>query len=175
MVHVSQLSRRFVKEPNKVVNVGDRVKVKVLSVDRTRKRISLSIKKAIGKKVTQSLAAESPASPADGSAPPPVAAEPDSTAPQAESSAPEESAHPGLDTECPAATSADEMPGRMTVPEPETSDAEPPGDDVTSDDVAPVDDSPAASLAEAPPEPDPGPETDPSEPKNDSGPGPEAP
>jgi protein Tex len=46
LVHVSELAHRFVKEPGLVVKVQDRVKVKVLSVDRDRKRIALSIKQA---------------------------------------------------------------------------------------------------------------------------------
>ena len=44
LVHVSELSNRFVKDPSEVVKVGDRVKVKVLQVDEVRKRIGLSIK-----------------------------------------------------------------------------------------------------------------------------------
>jgi protein Tex len=44
LVHVSQLSDRFVKDPHAVVRVGDRLKVRVLSVDVARKRISLSAK-----------------------------------------------------------------------------------------------------------------------------------
>ncbi len=44
LVHVSELSNRFVKDPAEVVKVGDRVRVKVLSVDLARKRIGLSIK-----------------------------------------------------------------------------------------------------------------------------------
>jgi protein Tex len=46
LVHVSELAHRFVKDPAEVVKVGDRVKVRVLSVDRDRKRIALSIKQA---------------------------------------------------------------------------------------------------------------------------------
>ena len=46
LVHVSELAHRFVKDPAEVVTVGDRVKVKVLSVDLPRKRIGLSIKAA---------------------------------------------------------------------------------------------------------------------------------
>jgi uncharacterized protein len=46
LVHVSQLARRFVRDPNAAVQVGDIVKVKVLSVDAERRRISLSIKQA---------------------------------------------------------------------------------------------------------------------------------
>jgi uncharacterized protein len=44
LVHVSQLSDRFVKDPHAVVRVGDRLKVRVISVDLARKRISLSAK-----------------------------------------------------------------------------------------------------------------------------------
>jgi len=44
LVHVSQLSHRFVKHPSQVVKVGDIVKVKVLEVDMRRKRISLTMK-----------------------------------------------------------------------------------------------------------------------------------
>jgi uncharacterized protein len=44
LVHVSELSHRFIKEPADVVKVGDRVKVKVLGVDLARKRIALSLK-----------------------------------------------------------------------------------------------------------------------------------
>lgn len=44
LVHVSELANRFVKDPAEVVKVGDRVRVKVLSVDLARKRMALSIK-----------------------------------------------------------------------------------------------------------------------------------
>ncbi len=47
LVHVSHLSDRFIKDPNEAVKVGEIVKVKVLAVDVTRKRISLSIKEAL--------------------------------------------------------------------------------------------------------------------------------
>ncbi|MEG1943003.1 MAG: helix-hairpin-helix domain-containing protein, partial [Angelakisella sp.] len=44
LVHVSQLSDRFIKHPSQAVKVGDIVKVKVLEVDLRRKRISLTMK-----------------------------------------------------------------------------------------------------------------------------------
>ena len=44
MVHVSELSHRFIKEPAEAVKTGQIVKVKVLSVDVKAKRIALSIK-----------------------------------------------------------------------------------------------------------------------------------
>jgi len=46
LVHVSELAHRFVKDPAEVAKVGERVKVRVLKVDRERKRIGLSIKQA---------------------------------------------------------------------------------------------------------------------------------
>lgn len=44
LVHVSQLSNRFVKNPNEVVKVHQKVTVTVLDVDVERKRISLSMR-----------------------------------------------------------------------------------------------------------------------------------
>ncbi len=44
LVHISQLSDRFVKHPLDVVKVGDIVKVWVMSVDVQKKRISLTMK-----------------------------------------------------------------------------------------------------------------------------------
>ena len=46
LVHISALSKKFVKHPLDVVKLGDIVKVKILSVDMERKKISLSIKDA---------------------------------------------------------------------------------------------------------------------------------
>ncbi len=45
LVHISQLSDRFVRDPSLVVKVGDIVEVTVLEVDERKKRISLSMKK----------------------------------------------------------------------------------------------------------------------------------
>lgn len=45
LVHISQLSDRFVKHPSEVVKVGDVVTVRVLSVDVAKKRIALTMKK----------------------------------------------------------------------------------------------------------------------------------
>jgi protein Tex len=44
LVHVSELADRFVRDPAEVVKVGDRVRVRVLSVALARQRIGLSIK-----------------------------------------------------------------------------------------------------------------------------------
>ena len=44
LVHVSQISDKFIRHPSEVLAVGDIVKVVVLDVDEKKKRISLSIK-----------------------------------------------------------------------------------------------------------------------------------
>ena len=44
LVHISALSRQFVKDPHTVVKTGDVVKVKVMEVDAPRKRIGLSMR-----------------------------------------------------------------------------------------------------------------------------------
>lgn len=44
MVHISQLANKFVKDPNEVVRLQQKVKVKVVELDFARKRIALSMK-----------------------------------------------------------------------------------------------------------------------------------
>lgn len=44
LVHISELSQKFVDDPHKVVAPGDQVKVRVLKVDPEKKQISLSMK-----------------------------------------------------------------------------------------------------------------------------------
>ena len=44
LVHISQMTERFIKHPLEAVSVGDVVDVKVLSVDLNKKRISLTMK-----------------------------------------------------------------------------------------------------------------------------------
>ncbi|ETW94142.1 MAG: RNA-binding protein [Candidatus Entotheonella factor] len=44
LVHISELSQRFVRDPREVVHVGQVVQVRVLSVDQALQRISLSMK-----------------------------------------------------------------------------------------------------------------------------------
>lgn len=43
LVHVSRMSDEYVRDPAELVSAGDRITVRVLSVDRTRNRISLSM------------------------------------------------------------------------------------------------------------------------------------
>ncbi len=57
LVHISELSDRYIKEPSDVVKAGQIVKVRVLSADAKTKRIALSMKKP-GAKPAQRTAAK---------------------------------------------------------------------------------------------------------------------
>ena len=46
LVHISEISDRYIKHPSEELTVGQIVKVKVISLDIPKKRIGLSIKKA---------------------------------------------------------------------------------------------------------------------------------
>ena len=45
LVHISEISDRYIKHPSEVLSVGDEVRVVILDVDEKKKRISLSMKK----------------------------------------------------------------------------------------------------------------------------------
>jgi len=45
LIHISEMGEKFISDPHKILKVGQLVKVRVLSVDRERKRIALSLKK----------------------------------------------------------------------------------------------------------------------------------
>lgn len=44
LVHISQLADKYVSDPNDVVSLHQQVQVKVIQVDKERKRISLTLK-----------------------------------------------------------------------------------------------------------------------------------
>lgn len=44
LIHISELSNRYIKHPKEIVKIGDIVKVRILNVDKDRGRISLSMK-----------------------------------------------------------------------------------------------------------------------------------
>jgi uncharacterized protein len=67
LVHVSQLSDSFVKDPHAVVKAGDVVKVRVVEVDVPRKRIGLTMKSDGGTSARDQAASRAaPAKPARG-------------------------------------------------------------------------------------------------------------
>jgi len=44
LVHISEMTDRFIRNPSEVVSVGDIVKVKVIGIDREKQKVSLSMK-----------------------------------------------------------------------------------------------------------------------------------
>ena len=44
LVHISEMSEKFVKDPKDIVKVGDIVKVKVIEKDLDRQKVKLSMK-----------------------------------------------------------------------------------------------------------------------------------
>ncbi len=44
LVHISEMSNRFIKNPSEIVSVGDIVKVKVIGIDREKQKVSLTMK-----------------------------------------------------------------------------------------------------------------------------------
>ncbi|MDD4066971.1 MAG: Tex family protein [Clostridia bacterium] len=44
LVHISEMSNSYVKDPNNIVQVGDIVKVKVIAIDKEKGKVSLSMK-----------------------------------------------------------------------------------------------------------------------------------
>jgi len=50
LVHVSELADRFVRDPREVVKTGDRLQVRVLEVDRVRRRLSLPARQEGGRR-----------------------------------------------------------------------------------------------------------------------------
>ncbi len=54
LIHLSELSNRFIKHPSEAVNTGDKIKVEVLQVDVERKRISLTARSGINQRLLKS-------------------------------------------------------------------------------------------------------------------------
>lgn len=66
LVHISQLSDRFVKDPHAVVKAGDKLKVRVLEVDGERKRIALTARLGDAPKKGHERAQERPPAAREG-------------------------------------------------------------------------------------------------------------
>ena len=45
LVHISEITDRYIKHPSEILNVGDIVKCYVLDIDKEKKRVSLTLKK----------------------------------------------------------------------------------------------------------------------------------
>ena len=44
LVHISEMSEKYIKNPSDLVSVGDIVKVKVIGLDNNRHKVALSMK-----------------------------------------------------------------------------------------------------------------------------------
>ena len=44
LIHISEMSDKYIKNPSDLVSVGDIVKVKVIKIDMERKKVGLSMK-----------------------------------------------------------------------------------------------------------------------------------
>jgi len=137
LVHISELSDQHVESPESVVQVGQRVRVKVVDVDVARRRISLSIRR-VGEQPEPmpepEIQAERAGEVASEAAPQPeraAAQAPDGH--EAEEPAPEAVQVPAVTgTQEPA-----EAPASMpeAQPEPEAAQAEPEGGEVTLEEI----------------------------------------
>jgi small subunit ribosomal protein S1 len=98
LVHISELAQHHVESPAEVVRPGDELKVKILEVDDSRRRLSLSVKRVEGqelptREVSDDVVIEEAPAPEAELAPPPegeeqpVAPEPEAPQPEAEEEA----------------------------------------------------------------------------------------
>jgi len=46
LIHVSEMANKYIDDPSKVVKLNQQVKVKIIELDKVRKRIQLSLKQA---------------------------------------------------------------------------------------------------------------------------------
>jgi small subunit ribosomal protein S1 len=137
LVHISELAQHHVESPAEVVRPGDELKVKILEVDDSRRRLSLSVKRVEGQElptrpVTDDVVIEDAPVP-EGVAPPPAAEEPAAEEPAAEA-APEE---PVAEEPAP--------------PEPVAEAEEPPAEEAPAEEPAPEEAPAEEAPAEEPP------------------------
>jgi small subunit ribosomal protein S1 len=135
LVHISELAQHHVESPAEVVRPGDELKVKILEVDDSRRRLSLSVKRVEGQELptrplTDDVVIEDAPVP-EGVAPPPAAEEPAAEEPAAEA-APEE----------PVAEAAPETPAEEPAPE-EAPAEEAPAEEAPAEEPPPEEAPPA--------------------------------
>jgi len=154
LVHISELSEAHVESAEEVVSVGDRVRVKVVDVDVSRRRISLSMRRVEG----------------DAIITPEFEPEPDEVVPESAPEAEVEAAEPEPEVEAPEPEpEADAQPEPEAQPE---ADAQPDPEAQPEADAQPEPEAqPEAEAEEAEPEP----EAQPAEPEPEAEIAPEEP
>jgi small subunit ribosomal protein S1 len=125
LVHISELAQHHVESPAEVVRPGDELKVKILEVDDTRRRLSLSVKRVEGQELptrepSDDIVIED-AEPPEGLEPPPAEDAPaDDAAPTEEGAPAAEAAE--AETAPPTAEVAPQAPPEEIVPDDEPSE-----------------------------------------------------
>jgi small subunit ribosomal protein S1 len=164
LVHISELAQHHVESPAEVVRPGDELKVKILEVDDSRRRLSLSVKRVEGQELPLREPEEGVISATDGEAPPEAeaagqdAAEAPEAAPEGETpeaEAPEAEAPEAPETpeaEAPEAEAPEEEAPEAEVETPEAPPEEAPPEE------APEEETPDELPEEAPPEEQPVPD-----------------
>jgi len=165
LVHISELAQHHVESPAEVVRPGDELQVKMLEVDDSRRRLSLSVKRVEGQELPMRDMSDAPA--IEGvPAPAETAAEPEAEDAPAEAEAP--AAEPG-EAEAPAETEAPEAEAEATgapaeeapeaaapaEPAPEAEEApetEVPEEEAPEAEAPEAEDAPEAAAEDAPPE-----------------------
>ncbi|HEX3293357.1 MAG TPA: 30S ribosomal protein S1, partial [Solirubrobacterales bacterium] len=134
LVHISELAQHHVESPAEVVRPGDELKVKILEVDESRRRLSLSVKRVEGQELpTRPLSDDvviEDAEPPEGMEAP--AAESAEEAPAKEPAAEEAAEAAPEDGEQPAAEVAPEAPPEEITPD-EAPSEEPPSEEPPSE------------------------------------------
>jgi small subunit ribosomal protein S1 len=111
LVHISELAQHHVESPAEVVRPGDDLKVKILEVDDSRRRLSLSVKRVEGQELPLLEPEEGAVSAADEEAPEGVPeAEAPEAAPEAEVETPEAPPEEAPPEEAPEEETPDELP-----------------------------------------------------------------
>ena len=140
LVHISELAQHHVESPAEVVRPGDEVQVKILEVDDTRRRLSLSVKRVEGQVL-------------EGYAPEEAAAVPVEDAPELEAPNVPEDEAPGAEVpgETPVEVPRTETPAETPPVDPpvETPPVEPPAE--APAEVPPPAETPSEEPAEVPP------------------------
>jgi small subunit ribosomal protein S1 len=145
LVHISELAQHHVESPAEVVRPGDELKVKILEVDDSRRRLSLSVKRVEGQELPLLEPEEGAVSATDEEAP---EAEAPADAPEAE--APADAPEAEAPEEAPEAEATEAPESEVETPEAPPEEAPP--------EEAPEEETPDEIPEEAPPEEQPVPD-----------------
>jgi small subunit ribosomal protein S1 len=134
LVHISELAQHHVESPAEVVRPGDELKVKILEVDDSRRRLSLSVKRVEGQELPTRPVGDDvvieDAEPPEGLAP----------APEEEAAPPQEATPADEAPEAPSSETAPEEPTETPseeTPVEETTAEEPPAEEAPGEEPPP--------------------------------------